>query len=187
MNLDQRIAVERDRVAGDIQKLNEENKTDSDLLNDLKQEYNAAIFSLEAEKIDSVNERIKTVNDRIKIRKDKIEALENDNPLIQSIVVKEVEQWMNEAEILEEQAESLFKELQPKRKKLLDGLSELDNIKNRINSLSYSINYFNEQYMNDQTRNKLGLTKVRISPLDNPATKIMNSLLIENKDVFKRS
>jgi chromosome segregation ATPase len=181
--LEQRIQAERNRVSGEIQKLKKENEIDSEILNDLKQEYNAAILSNDENEIDFVNSNIKQVNGRISRRKEKIAALEDkNNPIIQTMISEELNKWLNELSILNKQAQDKYKELEPKQKELLNGLHQMVEMKKRVDQLQHLIKDFTNQ-LNETSKKKLGLEGYYGS--DNKVLGKILPLLIEHREVFK--
>jgi cysteinyl-tRNA synthetase len=184
--LNQRIQEEKERVKEEIERLKKENMTDSENLEELQQEYNAAIINSDESEIDKVNEQIKIVNARITRRKDKINALEDENnPVIQEIIMEHIEKCIGTTAILEEQAESIYKELQPKHQELLKGLQELDRIRNRLANMEISIRDYGQK-LNGQNKEKLNVQAYSgYSGFLDPVLKNILSLLIQRNDVFK--
>ncbi|MBN6890038.1 putative RNase H-like nuclease (RuvC/YqgF family) [Cytobacillus horneckiae] len=182
MSLKQRIQEEIKRVASNVDQLKKEDTIDRESLKGLQEEYKKAVFN--DGDIDSLNEEIKTIKSRIEKRKIKLEAFtERNNPIIQDMVIVEVDQWLKEIAILEEQAEVISGNLQPIYQKLSDGLEELVCMKYRVDNLREAINYFNKLYLNDASKRQLNLNAVGYD--GNPVLNKILPLLIEHKDVFK--
>jgi len=183
MSINERIQEERNRVSGEIERLKEENRIDLVMLNELRQEYNAAIVSSDKNEIDKVNFQIKEVNSRIARRKEKIEAFsDKNNPIIQNMIVEEVTKWLNQIAILEEQAETLYKELEPKHKELFNNLREMVQMKYEVDTLQSVVSHYCRE-LNEVNQKKLGV-KVN-GGYSNKVLKQILPLLIEHGQVFK--
>lgn len=183
MNLDQRIEEERKRVAGEVERLEKENEHDSKQLKELREEYNQALFESGAEEIDRVNENIKEVSSRIAQRRDKIVALQEDNPVIQKMLVDFVEESQAKKEELEMKAKKKHEKLKPIHEKLMGGLSELNQTRKEIYRLDSVIKAHSSQ-LNSKNQKALGIEGFYF--FENKVVPLMNPLLIERGQVFKR-
>lgn len=183
MNLTERIKAENNRVGGEITRLQHDNKIDFEILEELKKNYHASILTADDIEIDKVNFQIKEVSARITRRNEKIDALgSKNNPIIQNMISEEIQKWQNEKAILEEQAATLYIELDPKHKELIDKIREMVHMKYRVDTLNSAIGSYGQE-LNEDTRKSLNINLHRYN---NPILDKILALLIEHREVFKR-
>lgn len=181
MDLKQAIKQEEDRVLLEVKRLKKKKSLEEESLKALRDDYNAAIVTNKDEKvIDKINDHIKKVSKNINRCNDKINALTGDNPIIQGLLIKGLEESLQKKEALEEEATKRYRELKSSHKKLLAGLEELNDLRNKINRLGDRSNRISEKLKDKEKHN-------RYYPLfDNKVIGYMNELLIERGQVFRR-
>lgn len=185
MTLNQRVQAERNRVAGQLSQLKEQNEVDKEHLDELSREYHAAILSGTEQDIDSTNERIKEVNSRITRRNDMIKALgDKHNPVIQNLISQSMGMWLEEIDIIEEKAKAMAKELEPQHKALLKALSEINSLYRRSVSLRSVVSHWTRE-LSPSAQRDMGLSPGGMDAVG-PIPNEMRKLLVESQQVFIR-
>lgn len=130
--IDEAIREDQQKAADKLTELQELQKQDNELVDQLKQEYFKAITDGDNASIDAVNEKLKEASQRIQNHNLLIEALSvKGSPSVQRIVSEAVTVWDDEMKELDQQASKLHGELLMHHKAVVEGLVLLQQMREK--------------------------------------------------------
>lgn len=184
MNLYQRIEQERLRITGEVERLENEIKADEEALKDVQEVYNKALFTENRGRIDQINSQINDLAIGIARRKAKVNVLkkEEDNPVIQEMITNELRKMISSLADTERNALEKIKKMERDYKKLMDGISEVNDLYKKAKQYRAFINRCNQQ-IKESNRKDLGLSNIGVDVIG-PIPKQMRKFLIQEGDLF---
>lgn len=158
MNITQQIEEEKRKAKDTVELLEKENAEDAELLQNLNDQYKMTIMTAEDAELDELRNRIDQTDRRIARRKEKIRAMSAAiNPKVEQLALERIDIFMKEIEDLQLEAAAKKKQLEPAREKFIEGLAELETMRQRINNL--------QTYVNQDTRHNLSDTAIKTAGL----------------------
>lgn len=177
-NLRITIEQEQKRVSEQLLRLKQENEKDNTLLKSLKEEYSKAVFDTDVKLMDELNSKIRQLAEVIQERKQVIETFsDQNNPIIQRTVAEASKAWLEELKQIDHDAATLGNELLQYHQKIVDGLENLQTLRDKAYGLENNLeDYF--KLLNEDTRKSISLPKnIGMGKLVN-IRKYMDPLLI---------
>ncbi|MEK3788063.1 hypothetical protein [Paenibacillus sp. FSL K6-1230] len=180
MKLVEKIQSVLQRVTNRVCELREKLDQDKKIMDELEYQYFEATSG---DEINKVNDQIKEVAERMQQNKDLIDVLSNhNNPVIQSMIIQEVEEQLDQLNGIEIKARSLYKSLVKQRLEMMKGLAALNELNNKNKGIQAYVGSLVIQ-LNDVSRDSIGLkefSKPGINVYD-----FINKLFIERSQVYK--
>jgi len=189
--LAEKIEHEKERVESLIAELTMQNSDDQATLDGHEAIFRKAVFTnADAKTIASINADKLEASNRIQHRNELIKVLstqsDQENPVLQNLIVETFKKYLQGIKDAEDKAAALLKKMKPHHKALIEGLKEMEGLRDLLHSNRAGINQFQPR-LKEENLTKLGLTGYQLphSGHINADTvyQLMKELLVEPKEI----
>lgn len=183
-DINKEIQAERKRAAEKVAELQERQKENRKHLEQVNEQYLLALAGAgDDTEIAILQEQVEAAERTIKLTDDTIKALVQGNPRIAQLEAERVALLLELMKDAEQKAGEVHEVLKQHHEALIKGVEELNGLYHSWYKAVHSVNGILTNLSSEQ-KNKLGLP-IRVTE-QNPIVGIINSLLIERSQGFRR-
>lgn len=189
--LAEKIVHEKERVENLIAELTMHNSDDQAILDGHEAIFRKAVFTnADSKTIANINADRLDASNRIQHRNELINVLssqsDQENPVLQSMIVETFNKLLQGIKDVEDKAAALQKKMKPHHKALIEGLKEMEDLRDQLHSNRAGINQY-VHCLNEENLVKLGLTGERLPYSGNTTMdtvyQLMKEILVEHKEI----
>lgn len=189
--LTDKIEQEKERVENLIADLTFQNINDQAILDGHEAIFRKAVFTnADAKTIANINVDRLEASNRIQHRNELIDVLssqsDQENPVLQSLLVDAFAKYLEGIKGAESKAETLQNKLKSQQKALIDGLQDMEKLRDQLHLNRSGINQHIHR-LSEESLVKLGLTGERLPYPGNASMdtvyQLMIEILVERKEI----